>query len=1045
MNETANCSAQADPVEHPAAGLQKQFETLVRQVPTRSEIFLPTEKIPLSEKVRGMQHVAKIYQRDLDAVYRPRIRALRDQCNGMERCFIIGNGPSLNRTDLSQLKNEVTFAVNGFFLKTQELDWVPTFYVVEDHLVAEDRKLAIDAFKGPTKLFPAYLGYCFDASPDTIFFNHQPRKSYPEGFDFSTDASNITYAGCTVTFTCMQLAHYMGFKEIYLIGVDADYALPADVEQSKSYGVGVLDMKSDDPNHFHPDYFGKGYRWHDPQVDKMVMAYTEARRITEETGRPIRNAGVGGKLELFERVPFQTLFPSARSPVQLETARAKGLLPQNFDQVRSITLREPEFPRLLVIDSTLMGDGTATGEVKRALLQNWPKDQLLQIYGARGKIAVSGPVAETGVDISNITEDDSLELSRGFSPQAILYRPLPNAPNLHRHAMRIIAALDTPLAIWIMDDWPGQLESEQSPDLSIWDGELRTLLQRSALRLSICDPMSEVFEGRYGVAFDAFANGIDPDEWPSIAKLHSSSPVKIRYAGSLAENMTLASVMRIAEATEELAASGLGVKFEIKTSDYWLKQIGSHFDKFKGTSINAALLSPEEYRHWISDADIVTIAYNFDSKSLAYVGYSLANKLPECLTSGAATFVHGPVGLPTVDHVIAHDCASVALEESVDCVVKELRQLVLSDKLRETWAQKGRNTALAIHDVRRLREKLRDKIANMSKPESVESEASTAVTSAYPRSAGASLDETEVVSKIFAEISGSGRVMIDVGAHYGSSAKYFADMGWTVHCFEPDPANREKLLKKFGTSATVTVDPRAVGEKAETGRSFYKSTESTGISSLNPFRDSHEEAGKVDITTVADVIKDRGLTRIDFLKIDVEGWDFAVLKGVPWDTMKPEVVECEFEDAKTIKMGVTYRDIANFLVEKGYTVYVSEWHPIIQYGIKHQWYRLKSYPCDLASVDGWGNLVAFLNDPGRGKVGTAFESCLKTRSVMKSTTPAAMLKSDAPELLSRLGAKVESLSPALARMLRGVKHELFSIPLPRLMVLGAGGLLAPGP
>ena len=1044
MNETANGSAQADPVEHQAVALRKQFESLVRQVPTRSEIFLPTEKIPLSEKVRGMQHVAKIYERDLDAVYRPRIRALRDQCNGTDRCFIIGNGPSLNRIDLSQLKNEVTFAVNGFFLKTQELDWFPTFYVVEDHLVAEDRKLAIDAFKGPTKLFPAYLGYCFDASPDTIFFNHQPRKSYPEGFDFSTDASNITYAGCTVTFTCMQLAYYLGFKEIYLIGVDADYALPADVEQSKSYGVGVLDMKSDDPNHFHPDYFGKGYRWHDPQVDKMVLAYTEARRVTEQAGRPIRNAGVGGKLELFERVPFQTLFPVARSLKELESARANSSTPQAFAGVRSVAITEPAFPRLLVIDSTLMGDGTATGEVKRALLQNWPEDRLLQVYGARGNIAVNGPVAAMGIDIANITDDDSLELSRGFSPQAILYRPLPNAPNLHHHAMNIIDSLDAPLAIWIMDDWPGQLESEQSPDFAMWDGELRSLLHRSALRLSICDQMSEVFEGRYGVAFDAFANGIDPDEWPSNAKPRSSAPVKIRYAGSLAENMTLASVTRIAEAIDELATSGLHVTFEIKTSDYWLKQIGGQFDRFKGTSINAALLSPEEYRKWISDADIVTIAYNFDSKSRAYVGYSLANKLPECLASGAATFVHGPSGLPTVDHVIAHDCASVALEENVDSVVHELRQLVLSDKLRRTWALKGRNTAISIHDVRRLREKLRAKIANMSKPESVESEASTAVTSAYPRSAEASLDETEVVSRIFAEVSGPGRVMIDVGAHYGSSAKYFADLGWTVHCFEPDPANREKLLKKFGTSATVTVDPRAVGEIAETGRSFYKSAESTGISSLNPFRDSHEEAGKVDITTVADVIQDRGLKRIDFLKIDVEGWDFAVLKGVPWDTMKPEVVECEFEDAKTIKMGVTYRDIANFLVEKGYTVYVSEWHPIIQYGIKHQWYRLKSYPCDLASDQGWGNLVAFLNDPGRDKVGTAFGSCLRTKTAMKYV-PAAPGKpgpSTGQSLQSRTGSVIAAISPKLLQILRTAKHGVIRFSQNRALLTASGTFVA---
>ena len=78
----------------------------------------------------------------------------------------------------------------------------------------------------------------------------------------------------------MQLAFYLGFPEIYLVGVDASYEIPKAVERHDHYGVAVLDMQGDDPNHFHPDYFGKGYRWHDPQVDKMVAAYEEARRVS---------------------------------------------------------------------------------------------------------------------------------------------------------------------------------------------------------------------------------------------------------------------------------------------------------------------------------------------------------------------------------------------------------------------------------------------------------------------------------------------------------------------------------------------------------------------------------------------------------------------------------------------------------------------------------------------------------------------------------------------------------------------------------------------
>ncbi len=88
------------------------------------------------------------------------------------------------------------------------------------------------------------------------------------------------------------------------------------------------------------------------------------------------------------------------------------------------------------------------------------------------------------------------------------------------------------------------------------------------------------------------------------------------------------------------------------------------------------------------------------------------------------------------------------------------------------------------------------------------------------------------------------------------------------------------------------------------------------------------------MTTVAEVVSRLGLTHVDFLKIDVEGFDFSVLKGVPWNSLQPDVIEAEFEDGKTVPLGHTYHDVCDFLVEKGYTVYLSEWHPIVRYGIR---------------------------------------------------------------------------------------------------------------
>ena len=211
--------------------LEKIYNEILETLPSKAPIYLPTGKIGLVDKIIGVAHVPQIYQEDLDKIYRPKLRDLREKYKNHSRCFLIGNGPSLNNTDLHVLKDEITFAVNGFFLKCKDLSWLPTFYLVEDHLVAEDRAHWINKLKGTTKLFPAYLGYVFPKSDDTIFYNHRPRKSYPNGYDFSLEADKITYTGCTVTFSMMQIAAYLGFKEINLIGVDASYQMPVDVQQ----------------------------------------------------------------------------------------------------------------------------------------------------------------------------------------------------------------------------------------------------------------------------------------------------------------------------------------------------------------------------------------------------------------------------------------------------------------------------------------------------------------------------------------------------------------------------------------------------------------------------------------------------------------------------------------------------------------------------------------------------------------------------------------------------------------------------------------------
>ena len=113
----------------------------------------------------------------------------------------------------------------------------------------------------------------------------------------------------------------------------------------------------------------------------------------------------------------------------------------------------------------------------------------------------------------------------------------------------------------------------------------------------------------------------------------------------------------------------------------------------------------------------------------------------------------------------------------------------------------------------------------------------------FDRAAKANVDETAVVARLMDERRGSRHVLLDVGAHQGGSAAHFEKLGWHIFCFEPDRENREKLTTRLGKSAAVTIDPRAVSDTPAKGLAFFASKESSGISGLHAFRDTHRQIG----------------------------------------------------------------------------------------------------------------------------------------------------------------------------------------------------------
>lgn len=225
---------------------------------------------------------------------RRQLSALKDQNQG-QRCFIIGNGPSLKATDLARLREEATFGMNRIYLLFPELGFTTTYFLSVNNLVIEQCAEEIRSLP-----IPKFLSWrarpFFTPTSDTVFLH-----STYTGPKFARDARGRLWEGATVTYVALQLAFHMGFKEAILIGVDHSFS-------TKGKANTTVTSEGDDPNHFDAAYFGKGFRWQLPDLETSERAYRMAREAYEQAGRRVLDATIGGKLAVFPKVDYESLF-----------------------------------------------------------------------------------------------------------------------------------------------------------------------------------------------------------------------------------------------------------------------------------------------------------------------------------------------------------------------------------------------------------------------------------------------------------------------------------------------------------------------------------------------------------------------------------------------------------------------------------------------------------------------------------------------------------------------------------------------------------------
>ena len=218
-----------------------------------------------------------------------------------ESCFIIGNGPSLTVEDLNTLhrKGVDTFAVNRIYQIFPQTDWRPTYYVSTDAVMLRDKLREANEVPAKIKFIPLqnkyYLGIKVKGAK-YFFRNDLREKDQPEGF--SLDCTEQVNVRGTVTIDCMQLAMHLGYKHIYLLGIDHNFDRIITENGEIIIDPGVK------------NYFIEGY---DEDVAKEVQhdlgtttkAYYDVRRFIDKTDVHIYNASRQTKLEAFRRVTFE--------------------------------------------------------------------------------------------------------------------------------------------------------------------------------------------------------------------------------------------------------------------------------------------------------------------------------------------------------------------------------------------------------------------------------------------------------------------------------------------------------------------------------------------------------------------------------------------------------------------------------------------------------------------------------------------------------------------------------------------------------------------
>lgn len=305
---------------------------------------------------------------------------------------------------------------------------------------------------------------------------------------------------------------------------------------------------------------------------------------------------------------------------------------------------------------------------------------------------------------SFILSPDFLKWVNSFNPE-ILYTQLSSFEEM-RIVETLKGALDIPLVIHIMDDWPSTISNRYFPKL-IWqriiNSKLKRLFSEAKVLLSISDPMSQEYFNRYGLTFMPFHNPIDTKIWLAHSRKDCSvnvKNIKILYSGRIGTGISH-SLIDVAEAIGSMNSKGGNIKLYIQspTEEHEILNV---LRTYECIEINP----PVDYNkipEIFSCADILLLANDFDDKAITFLKFSMPTKASEYMISGTPILVYSAEETAVTKFFTLNECGYCVSHKNMDELITGISTLINDQAYRKKISRNSIITASERFDAEKVR------------------------------------------------------------------------------------------------------------------------------------------------------------------------------------------------------------------------------------------------------------------------------------------------------------------------------------------------------